>query len=261
MRRRNLPFAMGLLLAAAACGPAQVVVTIEQTANNPDGSGTMTQPLTGLEVQILPYDRDQVFDSLQKAFGTPEPEIPQDLLDARDQVRQAQEKWQSATARWNTLRDTLQKINEAIKKYSRGEAQYVVMYKDFEAFDAERARVEKEMNASFKEFDSLQKGTIHESDSVRIARENWADEAFADVDPVITAKVRAAGLPVVVDTTDANGVASGDQFKVPPGKYWVYARYELPYTELYWNVPIEVKRGDPNEIKLNRDNAKERIKL
>ena len=261
MRRRNLPFAMGLLLAAAACGPAQVVVTMEQTTNKPDGSGTTTQPLSGVEVQLLPYDRDQVFDSLENAFPAKQPDIPQDLLDARDQVRQAQEQWQASTARWNTLRDTLQKINDAIKKYSRGEAQYIVMYKDFEAFDSERARVEREMNASFKRFDSLQKGTLHESDSVRIARENWADSAFADVDAVITAKIRASGLREAADTTDANGIASGDQFKVPPGKYWVYARYELPYSELYWNVPIEVKRGDPNEVKLTRENAKERIKL
>ena len=39
------------------------------------------------------------------------------------------------------------------------------------------------------------------------------------------------------------------------------ARFELPYTELYWNVPIEVKRGEPNEVKLTKENAKTRIKL
>ena len=96
---------------------------------------------------------------------------------------------------------------------------------------------------------------------MRIVRENWADSAFADVDDVLAAKLRASGLQEATDTTDASGVANGDQFKVPPGKYWVTARYELPYTELYWNVPIEVKRGEPNEIKLTRENAKERVKL
>ena len=39
------------------------------------------------------------------------------------------------------------------------------------------------------------------------------------------------------------------------------ARYELPYTELYWNVPIDATRGDPNEVMLTRENAQERIKL
>ena len=261
MRRRNLPIAMGLLLAAAACGPAQVVVTVEQTVDNPDGSGTVTRPIQGIEVTLLPFDRDAVFDSMESAFPTKQPAIPQDLMDARDSVRVAQEKWQAATARWGTLRDTLQKITETMKKYSRGEPQYVLMYKDFQAFDSELGRVEREKDNFFKKFDSLQKGTIHASDSVRIAREDWADSAFAGVDEVFAAKINDSGLQAATDTTDASGVANGDQFKVPPGKYWVTARYELPYTELYWNVPIEVKRGEPNEIKLTKENAKERVKL
>ena len=260
MRRRNLLLAMGLLLAAAACGPAQVVVTVEQTVDNPEGGAT-TRPISGIEVTLLPYDRDAVFDSMEAAYPTKQPAIPQDLMDARDSVRVAQEKWQAATARWGTLRDTLQKITEAMKKYSRGEAQYVVMYKDFQAFDSELGRVEREKDNYFKKFDSLQKGTLHASDSVRIVRENWADSAFADVDDVLTAKLQESGLQAVTDTTDASGVANGEQFNVKPGKYWVTARYELPYTELYWNVPIEVKRGEPNEIKLTKENAKERVKL
>jgi hypothetical protein len=41
----------------------------------------------------------------------------------------------------------------------------------------------------------------------------------------------------------------------------VYARYELAYTELYWNVPIEVTGGEPTTVVLTRANADERIKL
>jgi len=155
----------------------------------------------------------------------------------------------------------LQKITDAMKKYSRGEAQYVVMYKDFQAFDSEYGRVEKQKDAYFNEFDSLQKGTLQESDSVKILRANWGDSAFADVDAVIKEKLRASGLREATDTTDANGVVTFDQYQLKPGKYWVYARYELPYSELYWNVPFEVKRGDPNELKLSPENAKERVKL
>ncbi len=262
MRRRTLPFAMGLLLmAATACKPAQVIVTMEQTVNNPDGSGTVQRPIPDIEVQILPFDRDLVFDSLQKAFATPEPDIPQELLTARDSVRQAQERWQAATQRWNTLRDTLQKITTTMKKYSRGEARYIALYKQYNDFDAEYNRVQREMNASFKVFDSLQKATLHQSDSVRVARENWADQAFAGVDEIFKDKLQAAGLPSATDTTNAQGIAGEKHFQLKPGKYWVVAWFELPYSELYWNVPIEVKRGDPIEVKLTKDNAKERVKL
>jgi len=41
----------------------------------------------------------------------------------------------------------------------------------------------------------------------------------------------------------------------------VHARYELAYTELYWNVRITVVGGDPMTVNLTRANAQERIKL
>ena len=70
----------------------------------------------------------------------------------------------------------------------------------------------------------------------------------------------ATGLDLAVDTTDASGVARGN-LRVAPGQYWVHARYELPYTELYWNVPIDVVRGEPIQVRLTRENAEERISL
>ncbi len=258
MRRRYLPLAMALLLAAAACGPAQVVVTAEVAMNNPEGEGMVTNPVPDMEVHLLPFDRDQVFDSLTRAYGTPEPEIPQALLDAREEVAQAQGRWQQATNRWNTLRDTLTKLNETMGQYSRGEARYVALFREWQEFDSQLGRVERQMNQAFEEFSNLQKSTIRQSDSIRILKENWADEAFADVGEVFQAK--AQGRESVTDTTDANGVAR-NHLKVKPGDYWVYARYELPYTELYWNVPVHVERGEPNQITLTRNNAEERIKL
>lgn len=260
MRRRNLPVMLAFLLAAAACGPAQVVVTIEVDQPNPDGEGTVTQPASGVEVTALPFDRDAVFDSLTAAYGTPEPPVPQDLIDARNQVAEAQQRWQQATSRWNTLRDTLQKITDTMKQYSRGESRYVALFREFQEFDSQLGRVEREMNTAFDEFDTLQKATLRQSDSIRILKENWADEAFSEVDDIFLAKMRASGLQGAVDTTNASGVARNN-LKLKPGKYWITARYELPYNELYWNVPIEATRGDPVEITLNRSNATERIKL
>lgn len=261
MRTRTLPFAMGLLLAVTACGPAHVVVTMQQTVTNPNGTGTVERPIPNAVVQLLPFNRDLVFDSLAKAYSTPEPPIPQDLLTARDSVRVAQQRWQANTARWNTLRDTLQKITNTMKKYSRGEARYIALYKQYEDFDTEYQKVDRAMKSSFKEFDTLQKATIHESDSIRAVRNNWANDAFAKVDSIFSAKIQASGLQAYEDTTDANGIAGPKHFNVAPGKYWVTARFELPYTELYWNVPVEVKRGKPTQVKLDNANAKERVKL
>jgi hypothetical protein len=257
MRRRTIPFAMGLLFAAAACGPGEVVVTMEIETPNPEG-GVRTITLSNLEVQLLPYDRDQVFDSMIATFPTPEPEIPADLLAARDEVQAAQAEWDAHQRRWNTLRDTLQTLTSAMDQFSRGESRYVALFREWQDFDSELGRVEAQMNAAFDRFDSLQRGTIRASDSIRILQDNWADEAFDGVGQVFLAKQRESGLDIAVDTTNANGVARAN---VKPGQYWVHARYDLPYTELYWNVPVMVERGEPTLVELTRANALERPKL
>ena len=251
--KRTLPFAMALLLATAACGPAELVVTME--VEMPDAtveSGTVTQQLSDLEVQLIPFDRDQVFDSLEAAYAEPEPTIPEDLIEAREAVQAAQQRWRQAETRWNNLRDTLSKLSNAMEQYSRGEARYVAMFREFQDLDSQLGSVERQMNQAFAEFNDLQTG------SMRIVIDNWADGAFADIGEVFTAKQRASGLQMAVDTTDASGMV---RLQAAPGQYWVHARYELPYSELYWNVPVTLERGEPATVVLTRENAEERIKL
>jgi len=260
MKRRNLPLLTALLLGAAACGPAEIVVTAEIELPNPEGEGMITRPLENLAIQLLPYDRDLVFDSLQSAFPTAEPPIPQELLDAREQVAAAQAEWQAAERRWNNLRDTLQKIRTAMDQYSRGESQYVVLFREFQDFDGQLSRVEGESKRLFDEFTAMQQASIHQADSLRVIQEAWSDQAYADASAVFAVKLAESGLEARADTTNSQGTASAN-LKVKPGMYWVHARYDLPYSELYWNVPVEAKRGDPIQIRLTRDNAQERVKL
>ena len=260
MRCRFLLFSLSLLIVASACGPAEVVVTMEIDVANPDGEGMVTRPLSDIEVQLLPYDRDAVFDSMANAFGTPEPPIPEELIAERERVQEAQQEWNNSQNRWNLIRDTLQKLTTALEQYNRGEATYVVLFREWNDFDGELGNVERQMNRSFENFTGLQEGTIEASNTVRMMRDNWGDEAFAGSNEVFLGKLRASGLDAVADTTDASGLAR-QNLRVKPGQYWVHARYELTYTELYWNIPIEVIRGDPAQVSLTRANAEERIKL
>lgn len=258
--RRTLPFALSLLLAAGACGSAEVVVTMEIDVPNPDGDGTIVQTLSDIEVQLIPFDRDAVFDSLSGVYGTPEPPIPQELIDQRNAVQTANEEWQRNTNRWQTIRDTLTALNNAMEGLARGESRYSVLFLEWQDWDGQLDSAEGAMEASFATFDELQRGTIRASDSIAILQDQWADEAFVEVGVVFDAKSSQSGLAWAVDTTDASGVARNN-FAVPEGRYWVHARYELAYTELYWNFPIDVAKGEPTMIVLNRENADERIKL
>lgn len=256
-RGTTLLAALGVLV-VSACGPAQAVVTVELEMQNPGGEGTTVLPLADLPLLFLAFDRDQIFDSLQAAYGVPEPEIPVDLLAAQERVAALQSEWREAETTWGTGRDRLQEINRELQGLARGNPQYRLLFGEFSDQEGIVAQAERQKDQAFDRFTALQDSILTQAAQVRVLRDNWGDEAFADFGEVQLAKVRASGRQIVGDTTDASGMATVD---VPAGQWWVHARYDLPYQELYWNVPVTVEGGEPVQIRLNRANAEVRPKL
>lgn len=257
MRLKALLGALGSAVLLSACGGAQAVITAELEVDDPE-QGAVTRSLADLEVRLFPFDRDAVFDSLSRAASSPEPAIPDSVLQAQSQVQEAQGRWRDLQVRWNTLRDTLQTISSALEGLSRAQARYRLLFNDFQDLEADYNRVERQVDRAFRDFTTLQEQSIAAADQIRIRRENWADEAFVDVGLVIAAKLEASGLEILYDTTDANGIA---RFEAASGGWWVSARYELPFTELYWNERIDLTRGEPFQLRMTRANAEERPKL
>ena len=255
-RRIFLPAVLGTGL-LCACGPTQVVVTAEISPNDPS-QGVESRALGALEIRMFPYDRDLLFDSLTAAAATPEPAIPDSVRDAQSRVAEAQRAWRASEARWNVLRDTLQTLTDRLDQSSRTSAQYAILHRDWTDLEAELIEVDEQRTAAFENFTSLQAASLVATQETRLRREQWANEAYADVAEVMSDREGASGLTVLYDTTDASGVA---EFEAKAGDYWVTARYELLYTELYWNVSITVVRGEAARIRLTRDNATARPKL
>ena len=237
----------------AACGGGGV--TVQASVEGADGNATA---LRNLPVRALPYDRDAIFAELATAYGKPEPEIPASLAQLQTQVASAQTEWSNAQTLWGTARDSLQKLSDRMRSLSRASGEYTIAYREFNAQDAVEQRTKRQMDAAFARYEQLQRDYNEQVETVRLTREQWADEAYAKVDSVISARMTAGKLKEYADTTDANGVV---QFtKMKKGQYWIYARYPLPYEELYWNVPVEVG-GDPQTVQLNRQSAQVRPKL
>ncbi len=249
--RHGLLAATFIPLAFAACGAADVTVHVAL------GDDADPAPIDGAEVRLLPYDRDEIFDSLASAAAAAEPQIPADLLAAQEEIAQAQQAWRDAETRWNVLRDTLQKLNKALEPLNPGESLYRTLFNEWQDFEAELNRTERTVDALFGTFTSLQQAVIGRMDSIRVVRADWADLAFEDYDLVRAAKIEASGLEELADTTDANGIADFQE-GVAPGMYWVHARHELPYDELYWNVRVTITREEPFVLRLRRDNAEVR---
>jgi len=256
MRRGTILMAAVATAVLTACGGAEVVVTAEIEATA-DGQ-PVTRPLGDLQIQLVPFDRDAVFDSLSAAYGLPEPEIPAELLEAQGRVAAAQEEWRSAEAAWGDARDRLQTINQELGGLSRGEGRYRLLFGEFQDQEARMNQAERVKDQAFARFTALQDSIIGQQQEIRLLREDWEDQAFADYPAVLTAKTRDLRRQIVTDTTDASGVV---RISAQPGQWWVHARYELPFVELYWNQPVTVERGEPVTVRLNRTNAQERPKL
>ncbi|MEQ9570397.1 MAG: hypothetical protein RLN75_09430, partial [Longimicrobiales bacterium] len=155
MKRSTLLFSAFAALGLAACGPAQVVVTAQIEVEDPASGQMVTRQLSDMEVWLLPYDRDAIFDSLTAAAATGEPDVPAELSEAQAAIRAAQEEWRTAENRWNTLRDTLQKLSTAMEEYLPSETQYRMLFNDFSDLEAQLNSVERNKDQLFARFDSL----------------------------------------------------------------------------------------------------------
>ena len=253
MRRRTRFGLAGLIatLALTACGSGSLSIVVEIEGED----GGAARILEDIEVRVLPYDRDRVFDSLTQAAPTPEPGIPPELLAARDDIAEAQRAWSAASTREAELRDTISKLNERLAALNPAMNDYKELFLVVDPMITEFEGLESRVQSLFETFNDLQQANLERMDAVRIQQENWANQAFADVGDVIAARIDASGLEEMTDTTGADGAAL---VEVAPGRYWIYARYELLYDELYWNVPVTVERGDPVVVRLNRANAERR---
>jgi len=246
-----------VVLTLTACGPAELVVTIENTRTNAEGT-TETVTLGDLEIQAIPFNRDAVFDSMTAAFGASDPGIPDSVLAIQEDIQTAQVVWKDAETVWQNGRDRLQAINTEMEGLTRGETRYRALFQEFSDVDAEVSRAERGMNSAFEDFTDLQNAAIQATEQACIIQANWGDEAFAGVGDVFRNKETATARRAVVDTTDASGVAT---MELKPGTWWIHSRYQLPYEELYWNLQVEVTKGDPVQVRLSPDNADTRLNI
>src|SRR5690606_7938004 len=158
--------------------------------------------------------------------SVPEPVVPDSLLALQTAVAETRVEAQQLESRWGEVRERMRELTDQMEGLARSSSQYRALFREFTDLEAEERDVGGRMRAAHDRFDQLQRQFLAEAEQLRLQREQWEDAAFADVDDVIAARLKALGRDIQTDTTEATGSV---RFTVPPGKWWVEARYELPY--------------------------------
>jgi len=249
-RRMRQPFVILALASAACTGEVAVLAQLE-----PEEGGEAT-PLASLEVRALPYDRDVIFDSLQSSAPSPEPITPDSLVQLQAEIAAAQTEWSTATERWNAARDSLRAIRTRLDQLNRTSAEYRLLFTDFGDQEQRERAANRQMEGAFARYTGLQSRYNSAAQEYSIQYSTWADAAFAAVDETVNRRLEALGREEVWDTTDANGVV---RLTLKRGEWWIHARYDLPFEELYWNVPVNVA-ADGATVELNRVAATKRAR-
>jgi len=244
--RLAIPF-LALVPLVAACGGDLTVQVLMDGADAP-------QPVDDVEVQFLPFDRDSLFASLAAQASEPEPHVPADLRQAADSVLTLQEEWRTTESRWNEVRDSLRNLSDRLQGLDPRSRDYRQLFDQFGGMESRERSLNRQRQAAFDEFTSLQQATQARLDSVRVVIQSWEDVAFADFPDVEVALLDEIGREVVYDTTDADGYARA---KLSKGNWWVYARVRVPSGELYWNVLTQV--GAVDTLRLEPANAERRM--
>lgn len=250
LRRSVLAGLVALLPSLAACGGSEL--TVEVLA----GEGDVEQPVPDLPIEFLPFNRDSIFESLSASAEEPEPQIPEDLRSQFDSVAALQETWRAAEAEWAEAREALQNLSNRLQRLDRRSREYQQLYRQFDGLESTERRLNTTRQRAFQAFDDLQQQTLGRADSVRAVIEAWEDIAFMDYMDIETQILSELGHEIVYDTTNAEGLVTA---KLSGGRWFVYTRLSLPFSELYWNVPVQA--GAVDTLRLTRENAEERIKF
>ncbi len=249
----NKRWVLGLVAATTlgACNRTSQVTVLAVSSG--DGDAVAHAQLT---VRLLPYDRDAVFADMIAAAERSEPEPPADLLEIRDSIAVAQDRWRDAEAAWNNTYSELRSLSERMERMNQSSNEYFAAYGRFDNLDGQERRLRREKDRYFEQFTELQGQYTARADSFNAVLTTWEDVVFEGFGEVIDSLLEASGREEIWDTTDGGGAA---QFAVPKGRWWIHTRAELPFEELYWNVPIDVTGGTTDTITIDKSNAESRL--
>ena len=226
-----------LILAVAACEQRPKDVAVRVSIPGPD---SVAEPVAGIGLVALPYDRDSVLRAMEAAARSPRP--PTTQLDSLfRQFRGPFSEYASASFAADKLRGDLAALKHHLDSLPRNAPEYRGLYARFGDKSTALTAAEKRETAARIALADARTKFVGRSDSLRTRIRLWEDSTYQGYDSIVRGLTSARRRQPVADTTGADGWA---HLRLEGGPWWIYARSwdaTDPNTEWYWNVPV---RGD-----------------
>lgn len=208
-----------------------------------------------LPVMALPYDPQQILDSLALASDLSRPEFPGLDTVLAEYQRRVPEGVAQLYQDWTTARSTVHAISDTLRNLDREAPGYDAVYDRFrgryEALARQEAELERAMRDESAEDRDLALAAAAAADTLR----EWESAVYADYDVIAAGRLALSGRNEVALLTEGVGNVA---VRLEPGEWWLVARLphpENPFREYFWNVPLRVDGLTPLQIPLSDRNV------
>ncbi|HKY60393.1 MAG TPA: hypothetical protein VJP59_05220 [Gemmatimonadota bacterium] len=217
------------LMTAVACS-TETELTIRAVGQNAEGEAV---PLSGVQLDILPYDIDSLYAVLEVGSNPGPPP-------SADSIRGLAQVYQDACASYRVTGDSIEAVRQQATEIANREGQTSDAYRAaFERYQALVAREEQRFDACQNVTDDY----TSERNAYREARSEWEERAWPEEAFVQQESLLVAERPIQRVETDPQGTAT---VTVPNGTWWVLGDAPVPGSisqEYRWNERIEAGGG------------------
>jgi len=217
------------LMTAVACSTESELM-IQAVGQNAEGEAV---PLSGVQIDILPYDIDSLYAALE-AGSNPGPPPSADSIRGLAQV------YQDACASYRVTGDSIESVRQQATEIANREGQTSDAYRAaFERYQALVAREEQRFEAC----QNVTDGYTSVRNAYREARREWEGRAWPEEAFVQQESLLVGDRPIQRVETNPQGTAT---VTVPNGTWWVLGDAPVPGSisqEYRWNERIEADGG------------------
>jgi hypothetical protein len=241
---------VAVLLGLSACdGDTELIVRAATDA---------AVPIVGLEVAALPFDPDQILDSLAAVATTPRPTFPDLEAEMLAYQRPQSDQVDQVTRPWRALRDTAELLADSLNAADRSDPAYPAAYNRFRQLYQRLALRGAERDAALRRLNGDHRDLAQRAAAAAESLRTWEYETYSDYADVAAAALLREGRQVTEASTGPDGEA---RLTLPPGRWWVVARLtdpDNPFVEYYWSEPVTVTQMLPVRLPLGTGNRTRR---